>query len=121
MLTTPRLPRPGGQRALVGLAHLVERGRHVTVHHNAISTSFLFPVTLQSGMLFDNVHDILVFVNKEAIERGLPVRMYNHYEHGKQVRLACKLCNSVLNFRRREDHWAATTSNHEHDHSKTHS
>ena len=76
------------------------------------STSFLFPTTLKYGMLFDNVHDILVFVNKEAIDRELPVYIYNHFEQGKHVRLRCRLCSSALNFRRREDHWAATTLNY---------
>lgn len=83
------------------------------------STSFLFPTTIQCGMLFESRNDILAFVNKEAIGRGLPVHMYSFGNTSSQgLRLLCKLCSSALNFRKLGDLWIATTFNPEHHHSR---
>ena len=48
------------------------------------STSFLFPTTLQPGMLFDNVQEIKKIISLEALERNIQMEIYSHKVRSNQ-------------------------------------
>jgi hypothetical protein len=80
--------------------------------------SFVFPTSVERGMLFKDAQDVRTQIEKEAIEKALPMNIYRYSPYNSFIKLICKICMSRLNFRKMEKGFEATTLNNQHIHGK---
>lgn len=74
-----------------------------------VELSFVFPTSIQSGMFFNDVHEVRSQIVREAIEKGLPMNIYNFKPDNPAIRFTCKICRSSVNLRKREKGLEVTT------------